>query len=703
MAGSDGPTNSERESAPSETQADSCAPDRIRAAASSHVQPASAASPVPACRSPVARRSPAAGRVPARRPGCSRRRAASSTSAHRSAARAWSSSVVGRVRHARCGTPPATASTNAGCRSKRSRLPRSVTGLPGVGELPVDEPGHREPVSGSTSRFLGLRSLCTRQARPDGRAGPGPARRPPAGRSQSCRGPCRQCARPPVRRRPRQAGPAPRRAAARTRRSAVDEHARPRHRHLRQPGQQPAEPVADRARPVVVEARQQQVEPLAAGGGMVTSRPGSPAPGPRGVPPAPRAPAPGRAPARAPRRPPPAPPARGGAAAGVDPDHGPLPRHLGQECLAAVAARRAASRSVPIMSMPGILPQRDGPTRLRQHERPGGAEPVRRPSPRPRRRRPTGSDWDAYADEYQATHGAFLGDVGFLWGPEGVHEADLGVLGDVAGTRRAGDRLRGRAVRALAAGRRAPAPSASTCRRRQLQHSRRIDDETGARVPSVLRHGDRTCPSPTRSFDVVFSAFGALQFVARRRRRPSRRWPGCCAPAAASRSPSPTRCGGACRTTRPGGAGGDQLLLGPHAVRRAGRRDGRARYVEHHRTLGDWVRLLRRRRVRASTDLHEPEWPEGHDRVWGGWGPVAGCPDPRHRDLRAPTLGLTPAPSTDAGGAPVARRPFSFATGTAPASDRAGGGARTPRLRPPAPRGHRRRGPGCGRPRRPRP
>jgi 2-polyprenyl-3-methyl-5-hydroxy-6-metoxy-1,4-benzoquinol methylase len=46
-------------------------------------------------------------------------------------------------------------------------------------------------------------------------------------------------------------------------------------------------------------------------------------------------------------------------------------------------------------------------------------------------RRANGPDWDRYADEYQATHGTFLGDVGFVWGPEGLTEADAGVLGDV--------------------------------------------------------------------------------------------------------------------------------------------------------------------------------------------------------------------------------------------------------------------------------
>ena len=46
-------------------------------------------------------------------------------------------------------------------------------------------------------------------------------------------------------------------------------------------------------------------------------------------------------------------------------------------------------------------------------------------------------------------------------------------------------------------------------------------------------------------------------------------------------------------------------------------------YVEHHRTLGDWVGLLAGHGF-AITDLLEPEWPEGHDRVWGGWSGTRG-------------------------------------------------------------------------------
>jgi hypothetical protein len=50
---------------------------------------------------------------------------------------------------------------------------------------------------------------------------------------------------------------------------------------------------------------------------------------------------------------------------------------------------------------------------------------------------------------------------------------------------------------------------------------------------------------------------------------------------------------------------------------------GRATYVEHHRTAGDFVRQI----VGAGltlVDLIEPEWPDGHTRNWGQWSPLRG-------------------------------------------------------------------------------
>ena len=66
---------------------------------------------------------------------------------------------------------------------------------------------------------------------------------------------------------------------------------------------------------------------------------------------------------------------------------------------------------------------------------------------------------------------------------------------------------------------------------------------------------------------------------------------------------------------------------------------GAPAYVEHHRTLGDWVALLAGHGFFLDT-LLEPEWPEGHDRVWGGWSGRPRPLHPRHGDLRRPAAPL---------------------------------------------------------------
>lgn len=236
-------------------------------------------------------------------------------------------------------------------------------------------------------------------------------------------------------------------------------------------------------------------------------------------------------------------------------------------------------------------------------------------------RRANGPDWDRYADEYQATHGAFLGDAGFVWGPEGLTEDEAGMLGDVTG----------RDVLEVGSG-------AGQCSRwvrtrggravgldlshRQLQHSRRLDEATGVAVPSVLATAT-ALPFADGSFDVVFCSFGALQFVA----------------------DLDVALAEAARVLRPGGRlafsithptrwmfPDDPGEAGLTAVSSYWDRtpyvevdpvSGKIAYVEHHRTLGDWVGLLRGAGF-VITDLLEPQWPQSHDRVWGGWSRLRG-------------------------------------------------------------------------------
>jgi SAM-dependent methyltransferase len=50
---------------------------------------------------------------------------------------------------------------------------------------------------------------------------------------------------------------------------------------------------------------------------------------------------------------------------------------------------------------------------------------------------------------------------------------------------------------------------------------------------------------------------------------------------------------------------------------------GALSYVEHHRTLGDWVQQIVAAGLRLD-GLVEPSWPDGLDEVWGGWSPLRG-------------------------------------------------------------------------------
>ena len=246
----------------------------------------------------------------------------------------------------------------------------------------------------------------------------------------------------------------------------------------------------------------------------------------------------------------------------------------------------------------------------------------RRPVDESESRRANGPDWDRYADEYQATHGEFLGDVGFVWGPEGLTEERRGVLGDVAGR----DVLEvgsgaGQCSRWVSA--QGGRPVGLDLSMRQLQHSRRIDDADRRRRPVGARHrhppavrGRRRstsssapsarCSSSPTSTDAVAEAARVL--------RPGGRF--------AFSITHPTRW---MFPDDPGEAGlvASQSYWDRTPYVEVDDETGEVAYVEHHRTLGDWVALLAGHGFVIDT-LLEPEWPEGHDRVWGGWSGTRG-------------------------------------------------------------------------------
>ena len=240
--------------------------------------------------------------------------------------------------------------------------------------------------------------------------------------------------------------------------------------------------------------------------------------------------------------------------------------------------------------------------------------------------------WDANAEEYLDEHGDFLGAADLLWCPEGVREADAHLLGDVRGARvlevGAGAAQGTRWLRTVG-GADAVATDVSAG---MLAAARRLDAAVGTRTPLVQADA-RELPFGDASFDVVFTAFGALPFVPDTERvhrevarvlRPGGRWVFSVTHPIRWAFPDDPGTGGLTATR-------SYFDRRPYVETAA---DGRVLYAEYHRTLADHVADV----VGAGLVLDglvEPEWPAGHDRVWGGWGPVRGARLPGTLVVRA--------------------------------------------------------------------
>jgi SAM-dependent methyltransferase len=246
--------------------------------------------------------------------------------------------------------------------------------------------------------------------------------------------------------------------------------------------------------------------------------------------------------------------------------------------------------------------------------------------------RPAGADesqranrawWDADADEYIAAHGADIGEVDFLWCPEGLREADARLLGDPAD-------LVGRRVLEVGCGSAPCARWLATQGARpvgldlsggMLRHAAAAGAASGVAVPLVQAGAERL-PFADGAFDLACSAFGAVPFVAEPERvmrevarvlRPGGRW------VFAVNHPM--------RWMFSDDPGPDGLVVAQSYFDRTPYVEvdaaGAATYVEHHRTLGDRVRDV----VAAGLvleDIVEPEWTAGRTTVWGQWSPERG-------------------------------------------------------------------------------
>lgn len=224
--------------------------------------------------------------------------------------------------------------------------------------------------------------------------------------------------------------------------------------------------------------------------------------------------------------------------------------------------------------------------------------------------------WDGDAASYVAEHGPFLGGPTgeFVWGPEGVTETELGLLGPVAGRdildmgcggAQTTRWLRGRGARVVG-----------------LDLSMgMLTSVPGSRTPLIQADCARL-PLRDNSFDVVCSAFGGIPFS----------------------EDTVSVMIDVARILRPGGrlvfsvthpirwafpdVPGEPGLTAHRSYfdRRPYRElddDGTLRYAEHHRTVGDRIRELSAAGF-VLRDLVEPEWPEWNTADWGGWSPLRG-------------------------------------------------------------------------------
>ncbi len=247
--------------------------------------------------------------------------------------------------------------------------------------------------------------------------------------------------------------------------------------------------------------------------------------------------------------------------------------------------------------------------------------------------------WDEASVDYLDEHATTLGTDSLVWGPEGLDEDEAQLLGPPGALRGArvlevgcggGQGARWASARgALAIG--LDTSYGMLASGRALDVERGVGPDGGAVPPAagpVLLQADaRALPVADGWADVAFSAYGALPFVAdadtvlaevARALAPGGRW--------VFSTSHPVRWG------FPDVPGEEGLTAtrsyfdrAPYAERDA---DGTLLYAEHHRTIGDWVRLL----VAAGFvigDVVEPEWPlsrpDGLDQpTWGGWSALRG-------------------------------------------------------------------------------
>ncbi|MBO3142929.1 class I SAM-dependent methyltransferase [Dermatophilus congolensis] len=226
--------------------------------------------------------------------------------------------------------------------------------------------------------------------------------------------------------------------------------------------------------------------------------------------------------------------------------------------------------------------------------------------------------WSTEANTYYAEHGDFLGDAELVWGPEGIRESELHLLGDLTNKRvlefGSGAAQGSRYIAACGG-----TAIASDIAEGMLDVAQHLNTKTNNAVPLVQADAI-ALPFADASFDIAFSAYGATPFIADINAMLHE-----CARVLTN--------GGllAYSTTHPVRWAFPDAPDALHAsmnyfdrspyIERSGERID---YAEYHRTIGDHVRALATSGF-TLLDIVEPEWPSWNTQTWGGWSPQRGA------------------------------------------------------------------------------
>ncbi|MDU0478516.1 class I SAM-dependent methyltransferase [Staphylococcus chromogenes] len=217
--------------------------------------------------------------------------------------------------------------------------------------------------------------------------------------------------------------------------------------------------------------------------------------------------------------------------------------------------------------------------------------------------------WDQDSQRYHESHESYL--KSFYWCPEMLHEQQARLLGDV----------RGKDILEIGCG---SAPCIDWVAEQGAESAVGFDISKGMLekaqgVAKLVQADALSMPFADQSFDIVFSAFGALPFVEQ--------------PQLVLRE--------AARVLRPQGRfvmsinhpmrwifadDPDSFEVAYSYFDRSGyteSENGKLTYAESHRTLGDRIRELLTAGF-VLDDLIEPEWPDDVTENWGQWSPKRG-------------------------------------------------------------------------------